>query len=167
MKLNEAAQWAEVVSAIAIVVSLIYVGMQLTDNTSATRSDTASHASSEFANWYALVAADEELVDVFLTGIKQPEELTEVERLRFILLVHFLLVQFQNKFYMVEQGTLDGDVLDSITSTLTTIKGTPGWEMYWGLRRNLFLEEFVQFIEGRMYESDYETSEIYLDPVMR
>ena len=39
--------------------------------------------------------------------------------------------------------------------------------MYWGLRRNLFLEEFVQFIEGRMYESDYEASEIYLGPVMR
>ena len=54
-------QWAEIVSAIAIVVSLIYVGIQLTDNTSATRSDTASHASAEFASWYALVATDEEL----------------------------------------------------------------------------------------------------------
>ena len=146
MKLNEAAQWAEIVSAIAIVVSLIYVGIQLTDNTSATRSDTASHASAEFASWYALVATDEELVDVFLTGVKQPEELTEVERLRFIFLLHFLLVQFQNNFYMVDQGTLDSDILDSITSTLTAIKGTPGWETYWGLRRNLFRQEFVQII---------------------
>ena len=68
---------------------------------------------------------------------------------------------------MVDQGTSIVIFLTWITSTLTAIKGTPGWEMYWGLRRNLFRQEFVQFIEGRMYESDYEASEIYLSPALR
>jgi predicted RNA polymerase sigma factor len=44
MKLTAAANRAEVVSAVATVVSLIYTGGQVTANTAATRSATASHA---------------------------------------------------------------------------------------------------------------------------
>ena len=53
MKLSEAANWAEIESAVGLVVSLICVGIQVTDNTSAMRSETASNASTQFIDWYA------------------------------------------------------------------------------------------------------------------
>ena len=51
MKLSDAANWAEIVSALGLVISLVYVGIQVTDNTSAMRSETASNANTEFINW--------------------------------------------------------------------------------------------------------------------
>ena len=82
MKLSEAANWAEIVSALGLVMSLIYVGIQVTDNTSAMRSETA------------------------------------------------------------------------INNTLATIRGTPGFGMYWSLRRELFYPEYQSFVERLMFESE-------------
>jgi hypothetical protein len=161
VNLKQAAQWAEVVSAIAIVISLIYVGVQVTDNTSATRSATASHANTEFIDWYTHLSSDAETMSIWYRGIREPESLDQEEQLRFIFLLHIILLQYQNNFYLVQEGTLDRRVLDSITLTLTTIKGTDGFELYWSLRKDLFYPEYKNFIEGLMYNSKYEASPSY------
>ena len=152
MKLSEAASWAEIISAVGLVISLIYVGIQVTDNTSATRSETASNASTEFINWYTHVSGDPELMDIWLTGVTDPESLDEKETLRFVFLVHIIMLQFQNNFYLVEEGTLDEKMLSAINTTLATIRGTPGFEMYWSLRRDLFFPEYQSFVEQLMFE---------------
>ena len=161
MKLSDAAKWAEVVSAVAIVVSLIYVGIQVTDNTTATRSAIANHANTEFIDWYEHISADPEIVDVWYRGVREPENLTDQEFLRFVFLCHIVMLQFQNNFYLVEEGTLDEKVLESITLTLTTIKGTAGFDRYWALRKQLFYPEYRMFIEELMYNSQHKPSPTY------
>jgi hypothetical protein len=154
LKLSEAASWAEIVSALGIVISLIYVGIQVTDNTSAIRSETASSANTEFIDWYKHVSDDPELTDVWLRGVTAPETLGEQESLRFIFLVHIIMLQFQNNFYLVEEGTLDEKMLSAINNTLATLRGTPGFEMYWSRRRELFFPEYQAFIEHLMFETE-------------
>jgi hypothetical protein len=163
LKLSDAAKWAEVISAVAIVFSLVYVGIQVSDNTSATRSASASHANTEFIEWYKHVSADPEIVDVWYRGVRDPESLADQEFLRFIFLVHIIMLQFQNNYYLVEEGTLEKKVLDSITLTLTTIKGTSGFERYWNLRKELFYPEYRAFIEELMYNSQHNPSSIYAE----
>ena len=154
MKLSEAANWAEIVSALGIVISLIYVGIQVTDNTSAMRSETASAASTEFSNWYTHVSSDAELIEVWLQGVTAPETLDEEQSLRFLFLVHILMLQFQNNYYLVEEGTLDEKMLYAINNTLATLRGTPGFELYWSLRRELFNPEYQAFVEQLMFETE-------------
>lgn len=154
MKLSEAANWAEIVSAVGLVISLIYVGIQVTDNTSAMRSETASNASTEFIDWYTHLSGDPELMDVWLQGVTEPEALDEQEQLRFVFLLHIIMLQFQNNYYLVEEGTLDEKMLYAVNNTLATIRGTPGFEMYWSLRRDLFNPEYQAFVERLMFETD-------------
>jgi hypothetical protein len=154
VKLSEAASWAEIVSALGIVISLIYVGIQVTDNTSAIRSETASNASTEFIDWYKHVSDDPELMDVWLRGVTSPETLDEQQSLRFVFLLHIVMLQFQNNYYLVEEGTLDKKMLSAINNTLATIRGTPGFELYWSLRRELFYPEYQSFVEQLMFETE-------------
>ena len=154
MKLSEAASWAEIVSALGIVISLIYVGIQVTDNTSAMRSETASNASTEFIDWYAHLSGDPELMDVWLRGVTAPETLDEQQSLRFVFLLHIIMLQFQNNYYLVEEGTLDVKMLSAINNTLATLRGTPGFEMYWLHRRGLFYPEYQDFIEQLLVETE-------------
>lgn len=163
MKLKDAANWAEVVSAIAIVLSLIYVGVQIDDNAAATRSSTASQANTQFIDWYSHISDDAELVDVWFRGVREPETLNRQEFLRFVFLLHMVMLQYQNNFYLVQEGTLERKVLNFITLTLTTIKGTPGFERYWSLRKELFYPEYKQFIEHLMYNSGYRASPTYVE----
>lgn len=161
MKLSEAAQLAEIVSAVGLVISLIYVGVQVTDNTSATRSAMASSASTEFTDWYEHLSSDPVLMDVWLRGVTAPETLDEQQQLRFVFLLHIVMLQFQNNYYLVEEGTLDQKMLASINNTLATIRGTPGFEFYWPLRRELFFPEYRAFVEALMFEAGGTPNESY------
>ncbi len=161
MKLSEAASWAEIVSAIGLIVSLIYVGVQVTDNTKATRSETASNASAQFIDFYNQVSSDSELAEIWLRGIKNPETLDEVEMVRFVFVLHTVMLQFQNNFYLVDEGTLDPRMLAAINNTLRTVQGTPGFDVYWTNRRGLFFPEYQAYVDALMYEQDGEANSLY------
>ena len=161
MKLSEAANWAEIVSALGLVISLIYVGIQVTDNTSAIRSETASNANTEFIDWYRHLSGDSELMDLWLSGVTAPETLDEQQSLRFVFILHIVMLQFQNNYYLVEEGTLDEKVLFAINNTLATIRGTPGFAMYWSLRQELLYPEYRGFVEQLMFETEGPPNESY------
>jgi len=52
LKLAEWASIAEIIGAVAVIVSLIYVGLQVNDNTAAVRSAAANDASVAMQVWY-------------------------------------------------------------------------------------------------------------------
>ena len=54
MNLNDLANIGQVIGAIAVVISLIYVALQIRQNTNAVRSATAQSVHEHFASWYHL-----------------------------------------------------------------------------------------------------------------
>jgi len=68
--------------------------------------------------------------------------------------LHIIMLQFQNNDYLVEEGTLAEKILSAINNTLATIRGTPGFAMYWSLRRELFNPEYQAFVERLMFETE-------------
>jgi len=61
MNLNDLANLGQIIGAVAVVVSLLYVAVQIRQNTNAVRSATAQTVHEHFAKWYHLVAADDAL----------------------------------------------------------------------------------------------------------
>ena len=58
LKLAEVASVAEPIGAVAIVISLIYVGIQVNDSTRAVRSATANETSAAISSWYTQVGGN-------------------------------------------------------------------------------------------------------------
>ena len=52
LKLSELASIAEIIGAFAVVISLIYVGVQVNDSAGAARSASANDANSAVQDWY-------------------------------------------------------------------------------------------------------------------
>ena len=75
-KLSDWASIAEIIGALAIVISLIYVGVQVNDSTRAVRSATASDAAALSMAWYLEVGSDAERSEVFFNGITNIESLS-------------------------------------------------------------------------------------------
>jgi len=70
MSLNDLANMGQVIGAIAVVISLIYVALQIRQNTNAVRSATAQSVHEHFASWYHLIAADAELSRIVADGLR-------------------------------------------------------------------------------------------------
>jgi len=146
-RLSELAQVAEVVGAVAIVVSLIYVGVQVEDSTRAVRSATANETTNAISTWYESVGNDPRSSHVFYTGMRDPDSLSPEEWLQFVFLSHGLLLKYQTAFYLAQQGTLDTNISQTITSTLSGTRETPGFLRYWEERGNVFEAEFRAYVE--------------------
>ena len=68
MNLNDLANLGQIIGAVAVVVSLIYVALQIRQNTNAIRSAAAQTVHEHFASWYRLVAADPDLSQIVVNG---------------------------------------------------------------------------------------------------
>ena len=64
MNLNDLANLGQIIGALAVVVSLIYVALQIRQNTNAVRSAAAQVVHEHFASWYHLLANDAELSQI-------------------------------------------------------------------------------------------------------
>ena len=148
----------EIVGAIAIVISLIFVGIQFTENTKTTKSATAASTVATISSWYIEMGNNQQSSSLFWNFMADPESLTSEERFQVIINLHGLFLTFQNSYYLSQQGTLDSHIQASITKAAVGVKDQPGFRLFWKLRRELFFPEFQKHID-EIVDADIEISE--------
>jgi len=158
LKLSEVASIAEVIGALAIVISLVYVGIQVSDSTLAVRSATANDASAAMSAWYITTGNNPEASRVVLDGITNPEFLSREETAQFIYLIHGLFLEYQAAYYVSEQGTLDVEMRESLVNTLLGVRDQPGFLMYWDQRQDLFQPSFRAFVDDLIQNGSTNTN---------
>jgi hypothetical protein len=156
--LKKVALLTEIIGGIAIVVSLIFVGIQFRDNTIATKSATANAANNIVISWYKDIGNNTQSSTLFLKFMGNPNLLTTEERYQSIMLLHAAMLGLQNSFYLEEEGTLDNEIHESLTSVLIGVKDQPGFQLFWKTRKSIFFKEFRDYINN-VLESDKVISE--------
>jgi len=154
MSLNDLANLAQVIGAIAVVISLIYVALQIRQNTNAVRSATAQSVHEHFANWYHLIAADAELSRIAANGLRDYQSLSETERTRFISAFMSFLSYSQNAFLKWRQGLLAPSLWLGWEQVMMNLFGAPGGKAFWKERGYMFGDEFRRYIEDDLIKRE-------------
>ncbi len=149
---------AEIVGAVAIVISLIFVGIQFIENTKATKSATAASTVATISSWYTAMGNNQQSSSLFYNFMATPDSLSSEDRFQVIISLHGLFLTFQNSFYLSQQGTLDSNIQESITKAAVGVKDQPGFRLFWKLRRELFFPEFQKHID-EIVNTDIDISE--------
>ena len=157
-KLQKITIVTEIVGALAIVISLIFVGIQFTENTKATKSATAASTVATISSWYTEMGNNQQSSSLFWNFMAAPDSLSSEERFQVIISLHGLFLTFQNSYYLSQQGTLDSHIQASITKAAVGVKDQPGFRLFWKLRRELFFPEFQKHID-EIVDTDIEISE--------
>jgi hypothetical protein len=138
---------AEVIGAVAIVISLIYVGVQVNDSTRAVRSATSNEATAITMSFYVDILSHPERSGNFYDGITDFQSLTPKETFQFLMSMHSGMLAFQNAFYLSQEGTLDPEIQQSMTRTLRSVTDSPGFRHFWEIRRELFRSDFAEYVD--------------------
>ncbi|MFN1836038.1 hypothetical protein AB2B38_012305 [Balneola sp. MJW-20] len=146
MKLEKIALIAEITGGVAILVSLIFVGIQFKENAKATRSANASATIASLAGWYNDIGNNSESSALFYDFMADPLALSPQQRLQAVMNIHGIFIIFQNSFYLVKEGTLDPEMQNALTSVVLGVVDQPGFTFYWDQRRSFFFEEFREYI---------------------
>ena len=147
MTLQELAQLAAVVGGIGVIVSFVYVAIQIRNNTRAVHAATIQQLVTAFAGQADELARNGELCDIILRGGDDFEALDRVEkaRFRFQLLGHMRRVE--NAYLQHKLGMLKDQHWIGIRKGITRVLELPGAQTAWGLIKNRINPEFQGFID--------------------
>jgi hypothetical protein len=158
IKLKKIALIVEILGGIAILISLLFVGIQLKENTKATRSSTATATIGTMTDWYVTMGTDAEASEAFWRFLANPESMTKEEQLQHIYILHGLLLTFQNSYYLALEGTLDERIPESLNQVIVGVKDQPGFQLYWKARKSIFFKEYRDYVDEIM-KSDTKISD--------
>lgn len=154
MNLNDLANIGQVIGALAVVVSLIYVALQIRQNTNAVRSATAQTVHEHFANWYHLLASDPALSQIAANGLRDYQSLTEAERVRFIAVFMSFLSYSQNAFLKWREKLLDSQLWLGWEFVIMNLVCAPGGKALWKERGYMFGEEFRRYVDNDLMKRE-------------
>jgi len=164
MKLSEWASIAEIIGAVAVVVSLLYVGLQVNDNTSAIRSTAANDATVTMQAWYLEMGSNRQASDVWFNAMTSAEPLSTNDEFQFMMSMHSVLLGMQNSFLLSQEGTIDAEFREALTIAIVAVKDLPGMKRFWRQRRHFFHSDFAEYVEDQLAQDGIETLDMYVRP---
>ena len=161
LKLAEMADISQIVASVAVVVSLLYVGIQVSDSARAVRSAAANDAAVAMQNWYLEVGSNRQMSDLFINSMRGTGELSVDDEFQYLMIQHAGFLGLQNSFLMSEEGTLDPSIAASITAIILGIKDLPGFDLYWRQRKDYLHPGFVEYVEKLRTQESKGSVDIY------
>lgn len=139
---------ADIVGAIAIIVTLIYLSIQIKDSARASRSAAVTDATTAMQAFYQELGSNPATSKLFLVGLTEPDTLSAEEQFQYLMMMHSCFLGFQRSYFLAREGTLDVALRDSIGTAMHAVNQLPGMYLYWRQRKGYFQPEFVQWVEG-------------------
>ena len=147
IKLSELASIAEIIGAFAVVISLIYVGIQVNDSAGAVRSASANDANVAMQNWYLQIGSNQQTSELFYQALISEEALSNEEEFQFLMMMHAVFLGFQNNYLLAEEGTIDAELRESLTMAISGVRKLPGMKRYWRQRKSYLHSGFAEWAE--------------------
>ena len=131
---------AESVGALGVIVSLIYLALQVRQNTKQVQLSRFQETSSSLQDGFAPIYQPGN-PEIWHRGHYRPDELDEQEALTFRLLMERQLYNVQNVVYQHEHGLIDQNLFESTISQMRELLiETPGGSTFWKERRHMYIE---------------------------
>ena len=147
IKLSELASIAEIIGAFAVVISLIYVGIQVNESAGAVRSASANDANVAMQNWYLQIGSNQQTSELVYQALISEEALSNEEEFQFLMMMHAVFLGFQNNYLLAEEGTIDVELRESLTMAISGVRNLPGMKRYWRQRKSYLHSGFAEWAE--------------------
>jgi hypothetical protein len=148
MNIESMANYADIVGGVAVIVSLIYVGIQIRLNTKSNQTQANQNAHDSLAILSLEVGKDPDLTSFWRKGAVAFDELTEEEQFRFMMLMVTLFRRFENIFYQYQKGFLEEDLWGGYRQAMLAHFYTSGGQAFWNVRAGQFSRVFQNYLDS-------------------
>ncbi len=148
MKLTDWAHTAEIVSAVAVVLSLLYVGFGINQNTRAIRSGThqALLDSSQELDYVKL--ANPHVLSAILHAESDSGTLSESEREIFAMYAQMTFSKWKNIFLNHESGLLQSNLWRAYAHSYEPLRQIQAYRDFWQERSDFYVPTFQSYIDS-------------------
>lgn len=137
----------EIAGAIGVIVTLIYLAVQLRQNTRASHATAVQNSMENSARFSELVSADSDLGRTFWLGLSNPEELNADEMRRFVSILNVFMRRESVAYYLFKAGTMPKELWAARVTALTGALNQPGLKVYLESAADSLPAEFRAYVE--------------------
>ena len=148
MSLEQASFLAQIISAVAVIASLVFVGIQLNRATAAIRASSSQAHSSLYTDLVQSIIDNADFAQTWSIGLTDPKALTEAEWVRFVAYASALFRLYESSRVQWLNGRLDEEHWHTIERQAADFGHLPGLQLAWDLRGHWFSPEFRAWFEG-------------------
>jgi hypothetical protein len=150
MTLENLGNIGEFVGALAVVISLVYLAVQIRQNTRAVRSASHQTLVSTEQAIQASISDNPEVARIVVQANKDFDALNEEDRVRFLMLASRYFSTFENIYYQYSRGLLDEDLWQPWLEGMSFLVQQPGLQRYWEAFKFGFAEPFRELIDKQL-----------------
>ncbi len=160
MSLSDLGSLGEFFGALGVIGSLVYLGLQIHQNTRALKASSNHALNDSFSAFLTLLVQTPEAERIMAEGVTDLERLSPEERSTFYSLLGILFGNFENAFFHYQQGMMDDAQWHRWRIAIGWYVGFPGVARWWTNRKVVASDEFRALVEresARMGPSDPAT----------
>jgi hypothetical protein len=154
---------ANVLTAVGVIATLIYLAIQIRQNTKAVRSSSIQNLVQSFSTTAQAAVENDYIIPLLLKANAGAEALTQEERIR----LHFWFImtfrRFEGVYFQRDLGIVDAEVIDGFERSHMAILASKSTQEWWANSKEIFNSGFVSYVEELLEKGNPKT----LHPVFR
>jgi len=148
MSWDAVAAIAETVGAVAVVVTIAYLAVQIRQNTKAVRSAAAQQLLEGIAELNQFLGSDPEVTDLWWRGTADPQSLSEQEWRRFIHVASPMIRRMELMFLNRRRGFVEAEIWEAMANNMEHWFSTPGMQRWFSEFGTAVHAEFREYVSS-------------------
>jgi hypothetical protein len=137
----------ETIGAIAVILTLGYLAVQIRQNTRMLEASVLSATTNAHVAFNHLLGSDAAAARVFQVGLENFPSLSENEQRQFLNLLRAAFISYEHAFFSYRKGLLDAEVWSRYLRGLKDMLQLSHVSVWWKARKGAYTESFVSAIE--------------------
>ena len=157
MTLQDLANLGEFIGSVAVVLSLVYLAIQVRQNTASIRTENFARALERVSAMQSLLFENRDLAQLQAQGVLDPSALTRAERLQLTWWLTEAFGAFEFMFHQAKGGALPDEVWARWSATIGWWLSLPGVQAWWQARPTPFSGSFTAFVDVLIRDGRFDS----------
>jgi hypothetical protein len=150
LTLDDLGNIGEFASAVAVVISLLYLAVQIRQNTSAVRSAQHDATNSKIDSINASLAQGEHMARIYREAAEDFDKMSSDDKLKFIAHANRNFRLWEYSFYQHEDSRLHDEIWRGWSLSMHRECMHPGMRRVWSSSAELYGDRFRAFVESEL-----------------
>ena len=155
LRLENIATIAEILAAVGVMISVIYLAVQIDSGNKELRAQTYSATLDRLHRPTEMIVESQELSDLVAMGIKSPDKLPEKQWARFFRWQSIRFDAYEFAYYAHLNDAITPELWIGLDNSITTnIQRGPGVRRAWREMRHGFADPFQSYVDSKISAVD-------------
>jgi hypothetical protein len=150
MSLQDLGNIGEFIAAIAVVLSLIYLAVQIRQNTRSVRTASYQSVTDSMSHYLESISRDREAASMFRRGLEDIGKLDDEDALRFVTTLMNVFNNFENLFYQRRKTMIEREFSERWTRVMRWYLRQSGVVSWWERNKRMFSDTFQAHVDEQL-----------------